>query len=79
MAANLRAKLPESDSLLVNDRNVETLEKFTKEISVVSTAASKPNGVEACSSAREVAEKSVSSPLKHAVRGAYAQLSCAFA
>lgn len=58
MAANLRAKLPDTDDVLVNDRNAEALENFAKEVAAAN--AGKPKTVEAFNSAREVAEKAVS-------------------
>lgn len=64
MAANLRAKLPPSDQLLINDRNGDATAKFVQEVGSASGAASK---VEALTSARAVAERSVSAFPTHAV------------
>jgi hypothetical protein len=61
MAANLRAKLPETDEVIVNDRDSEALERFKNEINTAS--AGKPKKVEAFDSARAVAERSVSKAL----------------
>lgn len=58
MAANLRAKLGEADQLLINDRNADATTRFVQE---VGTATGEGKTVQALSSAREVAEKSVSS------------------
>lgn len=55
MAQNLRAKIPDSDTLIVHDHNSEVVEKFKNE---VGTAAA-GTGVEVADSPREVAEKSV--------------------
>ena len=56
MAKNLRAKLPQGDSLVINDVNQETTAKFVEEVGT---------GVEVMETPRQVAERSVS----HAARG----------
>ncbi|KAL8953157.1 MAG: hypothetical protein Q9222_000978 [Ikaeria aurantiellina] len=52
MAQNLQAKIPENDTLLLNDRNEDALQKFKEE------AKGKGKSVEVVSTAREVAERS---------------------
>jgi 3-hydroxyisobutyrate/3-hydroxypropionate dehydrogenase len=53
MAKNLRAKIPESDTLTIFDVNTASVEAFSKE-------AIPAAGVVVAKSPREVAEKSVS-------------------
>jgi 3-hydroxyisobutyrate/3-hydroxypropionate dehydrogenase len=52
MAKNLRAKLPESDTLTIFDVNATSVEKFAQEAT--------PGGIVIAKNPREVAEKSVS-------------------
>ena len=52
MAKNLRAKIPEGDTLTIFDVNSASLEKFSQEAT--------PSGVVVAKSPREVAEKAVS-------------------
>ena len=52
MAKNLRAKLPEGDSMTVFDVNSKMLEQFAKE--------AEPSNVTVAKGPKEVAEKSVS-------------------
>lgn len=51
MAKNLRAKIPEGDTLVIHDVNKEASAKFVKEVS---------KGVEVVETPRAVAERSVS-------------------
>ena len=51
MAKNLRAAIPQSDTLIVHDRNSEATAKFVQEVGA---------GIEVASSPRSLAEKSVS-------------------
>jgi hypothetical protein len=53
MAKNLRAKIPEGDTLTIFDVNAASLEQFTQEAT--------PAGVVVAKTPREVAEKAVSS------------------
>ena len=52
MAKNLRAKIPERDTLLIHDRNAEATGMFAEEM--------RGKGVEVVESSRELAERSVS-------------------
>lgn len=52
MAKNIRAKMPEGDSMVVFDVNKEALERFAKE--------AQPSGVKIAKSPKEVADSSVS-------------------
>lgn len=62
MAKNLRAKIPASDTLIVRDVNDEMAARFVAEAQ--EAAGSSGEGkVEIADNAREVAEKSVSSPV----------------
>jgi ornithine cyclodeaminase/alanine dehydrogenase-like protein (mu-crystallin family) len=54
MAANLRAKLPKTDTVLINDRSKDAMEGVVQE---ARTAGHE--GIEALASPREVAERSV--------------------
>ncbi len=56
MAKNLRAKIPEGDTMTIFDVNAASLEKFSQEAS--------PSGVIVAKSPREVAENSVSACLR---------------
>ncbi len=61
MASNLRARLPASDTLLVNDYIPEVADKFVSEIrSSESDIAEGAKKVEAFRTPKEVAQKSVS-------------------
>lgn len=55
MAKNLRAKVPESDTLVIHDRNGEATSSFMREIGV-----GKEVNIEVANTPRQVAEKSVS-------------------
>lgn len=57
MAQNLRAKIPESDRLVIHDRNAEATTKFLQEVGL---STGNRTNIEMASSPREVAEKSVS-------------------
>lgn len=56
MAKNLQSKLPSTDTLLIQDINLEATSRFVEEIQLASTGAS----VRVASSVREAAENSVS-------------------
>lgn len=56
MAKNLRAKIPEGDTMTVFDVNTASLEKFSQEAT--------PTGVVVAKSPREVVENSVSITLR---------------
>ncbi|KAI9732342.1 MAG: hypothetical protein M1834_001549 [Cirrosporium novae-zelandiae] len=61
MAKNLRAKIPESDSLIIYDTNVNTTDKFVKEAGVTTSnhgVSFKGTRIEIASGCREVAERS---------------------
>ncbi|KAL8940922.1 MAG: hypothetical protein Q9211_002041 [Gyalolechia sp. 1 TL-2023] len=61
MAQNLRAKIPESDTLIIHDQNREAARKFKEEVAAAAAGAGadgKGKGVEVAESSREVAEKS---------------------
>ena len=53
MARNLRAKMPKDDTLVIHDRNMDAARNFKQK-------AEKGTSIEIASTAREVAEKSVS-------------------
>lgn len=57
MAKNLRAKIPENETLTIFDVNTASLEKFTHEAT--------PSGVIIAKSPREVAENAVSTTLAY--------------
>lgn len=62
MAQNLRAKIPESDTLIIHDRNRELSQKFKEEVGIAAAGAGakgKANAIEVSDSPRELAEKSV--------------------
>ena len=59
MAQNLRAKIPEGDVLMVNDRNADKLHTFMNEVAPATATPSGGAKIIACNTAREVAEKSV--------------------
>lgn len=56
MAKNLRAKIPETDTLTIFDVNASSLEKFSQEAT--------PSGVVIAKSPREVVENAVSITLR---------------
>jgi hypothetical protein len=59
MAKNLREKLPETDTLIINDVNNDAVEKFVNELSAFTVVVA--------DSPREIAEKAVcdDSPANH--------------
>jgi hypothetical protein len=57
MARNLRAKIPESDTLIIHDVNEAVMQKFASE---ATTEGGSLGAVEITDSARTVAEKAVS-------------------
>lgn len=60
MAKNLRAKIPDSDTLVVCDVNKEATQRFVDEVGVAASGTGKGLGVEIAKNSRECAEKSVS-------------------
>ncbi|KAI4165455.1 MAG: hypothetical protein LQ342_000864 [Letrouitia transgressa] len=61
MAKNLRAKLPESDTLVIFDQNPDVLTKFQTEVGIAATgagASAKGTGITIAESSRDAAEKS---------------------
>lgn len=58
MAKNLRARMPEGDTLVICDRNTEATSKFIEEV-----ADRKGQGIEVVNTPRELAERSVSAAL----------------
>ena len=63
MAKNLRARIPEGDTLVIHDRNTEATSKFIQEIGIAAAsvrAGRKGQGIEVVNTPRELAEKSVS-------------------
>ena len=64
MAKNLRSKIPPSDSLVINDINLEATRRFVDEFRIANPIAGTLDegiGIEIAKSPREVAERSVSS------------------
>lgn len=62
MAKNLRAKVPESDTLVIFDTNAAAIQRFVEEVGIAPSsvgATDKGTGLHIASSPREVAEKSV--------------------
>ena len=62
MALNLRAKIPESDTLIVHDHNRELAQKFKEEVGIAAAGAGakgKGNAIEVSDGPRDLAEKSV--------------------
>ena len=62
MAQNLRAKAPQTDTLIIHDQNREVVRKFKEEVGIAAAGAGvegKAKGIEVAESPREVAEKSV--------------------
>lgn len=69
MARNLRAKIPETDTLVIHDRNAEAATKFLQEVGISASsmgAEGKNINIEIASTPRGVAEKSVR-PSRHVV------------
>jgi hypothetical protein len=66
MAANLRAKIPKDDILLINDKNLDATSRFMQEHGSSGTST-KSLAIEVVESVRKVAERSVSvdSPIIH--------------
>lgn len=63
MARNLRARIPEGDTLVIHDRNTEATSKFIEEVGIEATSVGtdrKGPGIEVVNTPRELAEKSVS-------------------
>ncbi|KAL9594243.1 MAG: hypothetical protein Q9179_005481, partial [Wetmoreana sp. 5 TL-2023] len=61
MAQNLRAKIPESDTLIVHDQKREVTQRFKEEVGIAAAGAGaegKGKGIEVAETPREVAEKS---------------------
>lgn len=67
MAKNLRAKIPETDTLTIFDVNASSLEKFSQEAT--------PSGVVVAKSPREVVENAVSATL-HDISHEYSWYIC---
>ena len=66
MAKNLRAKIPPSDLLTVYDVNTSATKQFAEELGIVASntdAPGKGTGIHLANDPREVAEKSVSTPI----------------
>lgn len=62
MARNLRAKLPETDNMIICDANLTATKKFVEEVGIAAASAGaqgKGKSIEIASSPREVAEASV--------------------
>lgn len=62
MAKNLRAKIAESDNLVIYDVNAESTERFAKEVGIAASSVEAPAkgaGVEIAVNPRAVAEQSV--------------------
>lgn len=65
MAKNLRAKIPERDTLVIHDRNRETTANFLQEVGIAASSVGmegKGINIEVVDTPRAVAEKSVSDP-----------------
>lgn len=63
MAKNLRARMPEGDTLLIHDRNTEATSKFIEEVGIAAASVGadrKGQGIEIVNTPRALAEKSVS-------------------
>ncbi|KAL9596471.1 MAG: hypothetical protein Q9219_005777 [cf. Caloplaca sp. 3 TL-2023] len=61
MAQNLRAKIPDSDALVIYDHNRDATQKFKEEVGIAAAGAGtrgKAEGIQVAESSREVAEKS---------------------
>ena len=59
MAKNLRARIPEDDTLVIHDRNTEATTKFVEEL------GAKGDNIQVVGSPRAVAEKSVCEEVCH--------------
>lgn len=62
MAQNLRAKIPETDTLVIHDHNRAVVQKFKEEVGMAAAGAGaegKGKGIVIAESPREVAERSV--------------------
>ena len=63
MAKNLRAKIPETDTLIICDTNPKATEKFAEEVGIATSSTNAPGrrtGIHIAENLREVAQKSVS-------------------
>jgi len=63
MAKNLRAKIPETDILIICDTNPKVTEKFVEEVGIATSSTNAPGkgtGIHIAKDPREVAQKSVS-------------------
>jgi hypothetical protein len=60
MAKNLRAKIPEADTLIICDTNPKATEKFVEEAGIATSSTGKGTGIHIAEDPREVAQKSVS-------------------
>lgn len=74
MAKNLRARMPEGDTLMICDRNAEATSKFIAEVGIAAASVGadrKGQGIEIVNTPRELAEKSVSVALclPHSLQG----------
>lgn len=66
MAKNLRARMPEGDTLLIHDRNTDATSKFMEEVGTAAASIGvnwKGQGIEIVNTPRELAEKSVSAAI----------------
>lgn len=66
MAQNLRAKIPETDTLIIHDQNRDVAQKFHEEVGIAAAGAGaegKANAIEVSESPRDLAEKSVRASL----------------
>jgi hypothetical protein len=62
MAKNLRAKIPETDTLIICDTNPKATEKFVEEGGIAASSTNAPGkgtGIHIAENPREVAQKSV--------------------
>jgi hypothetical protein len=62
MAKNLRAKIPETDTLIICDTNPKAMEKFVEEVGIATSSTNAPGkrtGIHIAENPREVARKSV--------------------
>ena len=62
MAKNLRAKIPETDTLIICDTNTKVTEKFAEEVGIATSSTNAPGrrtGIHIAENPREVAQKSV--------------------
>jgi 3-hydroxyisobutyrate dehydrogenase len=63
MAKNLRAKIPETDTLIICDTNPKATGKFVEEVGIATSSTNSPGkgtGIHIAENPREVAQKSVS-------------------